>query len=183
MKIELLDNAVYKGKKLTVKYHTDYYFDIEAVENDREFSFSLVKKAFDKTRWKVFEDFLIEDWLEKPKLFGAIEKGEIIGYLELSHEQWNNRMRISNICVDEEHRGKGIGKALMQVAYDTSVEEKARMVILETQSCNYNAVRFYRYCGYSIIGFDLFAYSNTDIDKKEFRIEMGRKIEIPENRY
>jgi len=41
--------------------------------------------------------------------------------------------------------------------------EGARMAVLETQSCNENAIAFYRKNGFDIIGFDLYAYSNTDI--------------------
>lgn len=176
MEIELLDNETYKGKKLIFKYKTEYFYDIETKENEYEFNFSLVKKPYNKIMKKQFEDTLISEWLENPKLFGAVEKGNIIGYLELSHEQWNNRMRISNILVEESHRGKGIGKVLIEKAYLTAVEEKARMLILETQSCNFSAISFYRSCGFSIVGFDLSAYSNEDVSKKEFRIEMGKQI-------
>lgn len=37
----------------------------------------------------------------------------------------------------------------------------ARMIVLETQSCNEAAIAFYRKNGFSVIGFDLYAYSNT----------------------
>ena len=52
----------------------------------------------------------------------------------------------------------------------------ARMVILETQTCNENAIAFYKKNGFEIIGFDLYAYSNDDPEKHEIRIEMGRKL-------
>ena len=47
---------------------------------------------------------------------------------------------------------------------------------LETQTCNENAIAFYRRYGFEIIGFDLYAYSNTDPEKNEVRVEMGRKL-------
>jgi ribosomal protein S18 acetylase RimI-like enzyme len=50
------------------------------------------------------------------------------------------------------------------------------MVILETQTCNENAIAFYKKNGFEIIGFDLYAYSNDDPEKHEIRIEMGRKL-------
>ena len=52
----------------------------------------------------------------------------------------------------------------------------ARMVVLETQTCNENAIAFYRKNGFDIIGFDLFAYSNSDPERHEIRIEMGKRI-------
>jgi hypothetical protein len=52
------------------------------------------------------------------------------------------------------------------------------MLILETQSCNEKAIAFYLSCGFVVIGFDLCAYSNTDIENKEFRIEMGKIVPL-----
>lgn len=51
-----------------------------------------------------------------------------------------------------------------------------RMAVLETQSCNENAIAFYQKNGFEIIGFDLYSYSNTDPERHEIRIEMGKKL-------
>ncbi len=48
---------------------------------------------------------------------------------------------------------------------------------LETQSCNEAAIAFYRKNGFSVIGFDLYAYSNDDPERHEVRIEMGKKLQ------
>lgn len=53
---------------------------------------------------------------------------------------------------------------------------KARMVVLETQTCNESAIAFYRRYGFELIGFDPYSYSNTDPEKHEVRIEMGKKL-------
>lgn len=50
------------------------------------------------------------------------------------------------------------------------------MVVLETQTCNENAIAFYRKNGFDIIGFDLYAYTNTDPERHEVRIEMGKQL-------
>ena len=55
-------------------------------------------------------------------------------------------------------------------------ESGARMVVLETQTCNENAIAFYKKNGFDIIGFDLYSYSNDDPEKHEIRIEMGKKL-------
>ena len=54
-----------------------------------------------------------------------------------------------------------------------------RMIVLETQSCNEAAIAFYRKNGFSVIGFDLYAYSNTDPERHEVRIKMGKKLHGP----
>ena len=53
------------------------------------------------------------------------------------------------------------------------------MIVLETQSCNESAIAFYRKNGFSIIGFDLYSYSNNDPERHEVRIEMGKKLREP----
>ena len=62
---------------------------------------------------------------------------------------------------------------------ETAGSTGARMIVLETQSCNESAIAFYRKNGFSIIGFDLYAYSNNDPERHEVRIEMGKKLREP----
>lgn len=62
---------------------------------------------------------------------------------------------------------------------ETAESTGARMIVLETQSCNESAIAFYRKNGFSIIGFDLYAYSNNDPERHEVRIEMGKKLQEP----
>ena len=53
----------------------------------------------------------------------------------------------------------------------------ARMLVLETQSCNMPAIGFYLSQGFAIGGLDLFHYSNEDLERHEVRIEMMRMLE------
>ena len=62
---------------------------------------------------------------------------------------------------------------------ETAEASGARMIVLETQSCNEKAIAFYRKNGFSIIGFDLYSYSNNDPERHEVRIEMGKKLQEP----
>ena len=50
------------------------------------------------------------------------------------------------------------------------------MIVLETQSCNENAITLYRKNGFEMIGFDLYAYSNDDPERHEVCFEMGKKL-------
>ena len=50
------------------------------------------------------------------------------------------------------------------------------MLVPETQSRNEAAIAFYRKNGFSLIGFDLYAYSNSDPERHEVRFEMGKKL-------
>ena len=126
---------------------------------------------------KSFDDEFFGEWLEEPTAFGAFEGERLLGYVEGAPEGWNNRYRISNICIFEENaRGKGLGTLLMQAIQRAAEAAGARMIVLETQTCNENAIAFYKRNGFSIIGFDLYSYSNDDPARHEVRIEMGKKL-------
>ena len=61
--------------------------------------------------------------------------GRMVGFVEGFLEKWNNRFRISNICVfDEADRRHGIGASLLERIMVDAVNSGARMAVLETQS-------------------------------------------------
>jgi ribosomal protein S18 acetylase RimI-like enzyme len=116
--------------------------------------------------------------LDNPIAYGYFEKDSLKGFVEGFYEKWNRRFRISNIIIfDNDLRGKGIGKMLLDQIKIDAKKRGARIVVLETQSYNYKAISFYEKNGFEIIGFDLFAYSNSDIKNHNIRIEMGLRID------
>ena len=112
VEIRELDES-YKGKKFLFQYETTHYFDIEATEKEEEWGLRFIKKSFEKAIQKKFESVLLEDFLEDPMLLGAFKQDKLVGFIELSHEKWNNRLRISNIFVEKPYRYQGIGKILI----------------------------------------------------------------------
>ena len=173
MEIKQLDKEAYTGKKFTARYRTNGYYDIRATVQGFEITYT----PFEASSERSFDDVFFGEWLEDPVAFGAFEAGKLVGYVEGSKESWNNRFRISNICVfDSVRRSKGIGTALMDTILKAAEAADARMIVLETQTCNESAIAFYKKNGFEIIGFDLYSYSNTDPENHEVRIEMGRKL-------
>lgn len=85
-------------------------------------------------------------------------------------------MRVWEFLVEQEFRRRGIGILLMEYAVRIAKEKGARALVLETQSCNVPAICFYLRFGFELIGFDVTAYSNEDIEKKEVRLELGLKL-------
>lgn len=171
MEIKELNKQTYTGRKFTVRYQTNGYYDIQASEG----GFQIRYVSFAAPVEKTFDDAFFSEWLEAPVAFGAFEDGKLIGYVEGSLESWNNRFRLSNICVfDHIKRSCGIGTRLMDTIQKAALSCGARMIVLETQSCNENAIAFYKKNGFSVIGFDLYAYSNNDPEQHEVRIEMGK---------
>ena len=173
MDIKLLDKAAYAGRKFTARYQTTGYYDIRPSGQ----GFQLAYVPCDAPEERSFDDTFYGEWLEDPIAYGAFEGERLIGFVEGSMETWNNRFRISNICVFEDAaRGSGVGTQLMAAIQQEAATRRARMIILETQTCNENAIAFYKKNGFDIIGFDLYSYSNTDPERHEVRIEMGKKL-------
>lgn len=164
-----------KGTRLLFRYETEYYYDVD-IRDGEGWQISLVRRPFGKTVEKSSSDTLLSDWLENPRLYAAVEEGRRVGYVELSHESWNNRMRVTNLWVDESARHRGIGTLLMAQAIRSGVEAGARAMVLETQSCNDIAISFYLKQGFFLTGFDSTAYSNSDPQKREVRLEFARLL-------
>ncbi len=173
MEIIQLDYNEYKGKKYTAEIHSDQYLSIEPGNGGFE-----IQWVDAGTELKMsIHDSMLSDWLEDPVAYGAFEDGRLVGFVEGFLERWNNRFRISNICVfDEADRRRGIGALLLDRIMVAAVNSGARMAVLETQSFNFKAVSFYQKNGFEIIGFDRYAYSNNGPEEHNMRIEMGRKI-------
>ena len=173
MEIKQLNKEAYAGKKFTARYKTGGYYEIKASDTD----FQIHYVPFEEATERSFDDEFFGEWLEDPVAFGAFEDGKLIGYVEGAPENWNNRFRISNICIfDHSNRSRGVGTTLMAAMEQVAKSLGARMIVLETQSCNENAIAFYKRNGFTIIGFDLYSYSNTDPERHEVRIEMGKKL-------
>ena len=170
LSISPLDPATYQGRRFQAVYTTEGYFEIAPAET----GFSMVRRDFPQPEVRRFSDSFFGDWLEAPAAYGAFCEDALVGFVEGSPERWNNRYRISNLCVfSQQFRRVGLGGRLMQRILQDAAASGARMAVLETQTCNLPAIFFYQRQGFSVIGFDLYAYSNEDPAKHAVRIEMG----------
>ena len=175
MKTKIIE--LFKGNmslpKLEYEYTTNQHYKVEISHTKKSWTARLTLAPLPEPVQKRFEGRLFADHVEEPRAFAATYDSKQIGWIELGYQEWNNRMRIWQLLVKKEHRGKGIGTKLMQHAVELSKQRGARMLVLETQSCNVKAIQFYLKHGYELIGFDTTAYSNQDIEKSEVRLELG----------
>ena len=95
MEIQKLDRDIYAGQQFTVRYQTNGFYDIRPVES----GFQVEHQSFDAPVEKSFDDVFFSKWLDDPVAYGAFEDGRLLGYVEGFLETWNNRYRISNICI------------------------------------------------------------------------------------
>lgn len=161
---------------LSSKYSSSGYYDVLVRREGLCWWIELAFRRFGEALVKVYRGRFFEDHVEEPRVFAAVLGDKRVGWIELGFQRWNNRMRVWEFLVDEEHRGKGIGTLLMCHAVKVAKEKGARMLVLETQTNNAGAVGFYLRFGFELVGFDLAAYSNEDVEKKEVRLELGLKL-------
>ena len=139
MEIRKLDRDAYAGRSFTARYETRGYYDIRKTAA----GFDMEYRPFDRAVQKSFDDVFLGEWLDGPVAYGAFADERLAGFAEGFLEKWNNRFRISNICVfDGGERRRGVGTALMNALLGEARAASARMAVLETQSCNESAIAF-----------------------------------------
>ncbi len=168
---------------LPYRYTTEQYYDveIECTKSGSAFSGFIIKiekkelgLPFGDTKLEAgLSDALYKEHWEDACAWGIIENGELIAAMETSPEEWNNRLRVTEIWVAEEWRKQGLGHAMLEVAKEQARLERYRAIVLETQSCNVNAIEFYLHEGFTLIGLNTCEYQNNDLERKEVRLEMG----------
>jgi ribosomal protein S18 acetylase RimI-like enzyme len=173
--VELKKSDAYL-REIGSKYTSSHYYDVSVRGGEGFWTVELARKPFEKILEKNYHGKLFEDHVEEPRVFVALCGDRQVAWLELGYERWNNRMRVWEFLVDSEFRDRGIGTLLMNHAVKIAKEKGARMLVLETQTNNDIAVKFYLDFGFKLIGLDIAAYSNEDLDKKEIRLELGLKL-------
>lgn len=163
---------------LTTRSDSYYDFDIEPLDKDG-CTIKLTRKPAEQEILHTpeeydFPDSLYQDHWENAEAFGVVgEDGSLKACIEFCPEEWSNRLLVTELWVSDELQKTGLGKRLMDKAKEVAKAQNRRAIILETQSCNTNAIGFYLHQGFEIIGFDTCCYTNDDIGRREVRINLG----------
>lgn len=168
----------WKGTIIPIAYIASQYYDVIMEENEKGYSVNLIRKDFHSPVIHSAEEYdypdkLYEDHYDHAYAWGIIHDDHLVAAMETNPEIWSNRLRITELWVSEPFRKQGIGHAFIEIAKEQARRERRRAVILETQSCNINAIDFYRHEGFTLMGFDTCCYTNMDMERKEVRLEMG----------
>lgn len=183
-KIVPLPKEQWKDCVVPIGYTSHAYYDVELLQEEAGFTASFRLKPMETPVVHTpeecdFADRLYADYWENAFAWGVVEDGKLLAAIETCPEEWNNRLRVTELWVSEPLRRQGVGHALMALAKEQARRERRRAVVLETQSCNVNAIGFYLHEGFSLIGFDACCYTNHDIERREVRLEMGWLRERP----
>ena len=175
MRIIPLEREKYDYYELHYSYDTDYHYTVDVKSTAAEMGMILKREKYAETRHVENTDTLYQDYWTGARAFAVCPDGsdEHIGYVEIATEEWNNRLRMTQLLVKPEYRGKGAGKFLMNFVKELAAEEDYRVIVLETQNCNVPAIDFYLSQGFVFCGGNVYFYSNDDIDDDEVMFEMA----------
>lgn len=173
-----LPKEQWKGHIIPMGYTTNEYYDVAVNQTEMGFQAFIEKKCFPEPVTHTpeeydFPDRLYADYRPGACAWGVVVDGELVGAIETEPEEWSNRLRITELWVADQYQKQGMGHALMEVAKEQARLERRRAIMLETQSCNVNAIGFYLHEGFTLIGFDTCCYRNDDLQRKEVRLELG----------
>lgn len=93
--------------------------------------------------------------------------GRLVGMVDVKRDEGRKAGFVWNIAVDRASRGQGIGYRLMKRVVEWGRRRGLRAIILETQTNNWLACRFYQRFGFQLSGIDDHYYSNRDVEKRD----------------
>ena len=93
--------------------------------------------------------------------------GRLVGMVDVMRQAWRKVGFVWNIAVDRAQRGRGLGSALMRPVIEWGRREGLRAIVLETQTNNWIACRFYQRIGFHLSGIDDHYYTNDDVENEE----------------
>ena len=99
----------------------------------------------------------------------AFMNHQIIGMI-IVKRNWNGFAYVEDIKVDKQFRQLGVGRKLIERAKDWAQVCEMPGIMLETQSNNVRACKFYENCGFVIGGFDFLVYKGINEQNDEVAI-------------
>lgn len=117
------------------------------------------EKSYSEEPTEQADDIDDSEYINNPDqvVYLAFAEQQAVGRIVLK-KNWNRYALIDMIQVDKQFRRHGIGRQLMEQAKRWALERGLPGVMLETQSINVRACKFYERCGFVIGGFDQYVY-------------------------
>ena len=168
-----LSESDYAGFVIPFSYTSEYYYDLSYSSSGMDFAFVFRRLPFEHPMSFSSRDALFDEWKSGAQTLGILRDGEPAALIQSCTEEWNNRLRVTELWITESLRGQGLGRTLMDCAVLRAKAENRRAIVLETQTSNDHAIGFYRHYGFIPIGCDRISYSNRDAEKHSVRLEMG----------
>ena len=166
--------------EIDAEFESDRFLDVEKTTNGLGVAWRLVERSLDppfrsndfgldrRQREQVAVRYRARDGLY---LVAEDERiGKLVAVLDMERESWRDTAVVWNILVDRACRRQGLGRELMNRAIAWAREQGLRGIVLEAQTNNLAACRFYQAMGFKLCGLDDHFYSNDDVGAKEVAI-------------
>jgi ribosomal protein S18 acetylase RimI-like enzyme len=170
-------------RHMDANYTSPVYLDLEKETDGLNVAWRLIERPLhppfvrtnfdfsDQERREIRRRFETGDglWLVAETV-PAQSSGRLVGMVDVRREAWREAGFVWNLAIDRVYRRQGLGTELMQRVVAWGRRQNLRAIILETQSNNWHACRFYEHFGFVLSGIDDHYYSNQDVTRKEIAL-------------
>ena len=168
--------------QLMTGYTSNAKYQVTKAETEQQFTLTLELVTLTEPYRKRFEPADEEVLAHYNKLstlgfsFAAYEGARCVGLALSEPRQWNRSLWVWELHVAETHRGRGVGRRLLEAVAAQARTAKFRTIVCETQNTNIPAIQFYRRMGFQIESVDISLYSNKDYPDGEIAVFMKKRL-------
>ncbi|RNB86462.1 GNAT family N-acetyltransferase [Brevibacillus panacihumi] len=128
-------------------------------------------KRYSDEQFEEASDEDYSEYIDNPNqiVYLACAENQVVGRIVLKRN-WNKYAYVEDIAVDKKYRRHGVGRKLIEQAKRWAINGGMPGIMLETQSNNVSACKFYESCGFVIGGFDLHLYQGIHKHSDEIAI-------------
>ena len=165
------------NKEIIFSYKSTRYLDVITKSEENNFVFEFKIKEFPQPFIGKVVNNLFEDYKENCRFFVYLNQNKhetavlSVGFQPL------DICRIWDFYVEPSFRNLGIGHQLLEHAYTIAKEWSARVLVVQCQSSNYPAIKFFQKNGFLITGFDLIHNSRNDLRRHDFLLMMSKLMD------
>ncbi|OLS24856.1 MAG: hypothetical protein HeimC3_17310 [Candidatus Heimdallarchaeota archaeon LC_3] len=167
----ILPNKVNNSIKGHFYYRATHFYDIQVQIKPDNYGWNFIWSLQPLSKPFIVDTYeeLVSPHKEPAEYYIVFDEdiNKQIGWMCIGKVDWNNTSKIYDLFISPDYQRRGIGSLLVEKAEIRSRNWNKRALTLEVQSCNHQAIIFYRKNGFEFTGFDLTRYSNDYKDQQE----------------
>ena len=122
--------------------------------------YDVFRISFESLTEKYSLELFLDIYRAWPDGFLVADMGEVVGFI--AGMRYEGNARILMLAVDKNHRGRGIGNALLNRFILQCRKEGLKSISLEVRTSNRKAIEFYAKRGFQIVSMLKNYYTNGD---------------------
>lgn len=128
----------------------------------------------------------LASYLDLGRVLVARRDGDIVGHLQLIATDESDIVELKSLAVIERERGHGVGRALVERAFEVTAADGAQRMTVSTATADVGNLRFYQRAGFRMLSIDRDAFTPDtgypepiDIDGIELRDRIWLDRQLP----